>query len=80
MGDGVGRHHQLEGIQARQQVLLHVALPKRLPLCFAHLALQGPLGPHVGVDLGDDFNDEGAGARSGVEHLHKRGGRGAELG
>ena len=41
--------------------------------------LQRILGPHVGVELGDDLDDDGSRAGCRVKNLDERGFRGAEF-
>ena len=57
VGDGVAGHHELEAVEAGDEVLLGVALPQPL------------LGGIALVDVADDFGKEGAGAGGGVEDL-----------
>ena len=57
MGDGVAGHHQLEAVEAGDEILLGVALPQAL------------LGGVALVDVADDFGQKGAGAGGGVENL-----------
>ena len=68
VGDGVGGHHQLEGVEAREEVLRHVVVPRGALLGVGE-ALLLPLGREGAVDDVDDFDEEGGGAGGGVEDL-----------
>ena len=64
----VGGHHQLEGVEAREQVLRHVVVPLGALLGLGE-ALLLPPGREGPVDDIDDFDEEGGGAGGGVEDL-----------
>ena len=70
VGDGVGGHHQLEGVEAREEVLRHVVVPRGALLGVGE-ALLLPLGCEGAVDDVDDFDEEGGRAGGGVEDLDK---------
>ncbi|KFB77430.1 MAG: hypothetical protein AW06_001425 [Candidatus Accumulibacter cognatus] len=55
-------------MQARQQVLRHVFVPRRAPLGFSQ-ALLHPLRRQGAVNDVDDFDEEGGSAGGGIEDL-----------
>jgi hypothetical protein len=71
VGDGVGCHHELIGVQAREQVLRYILVPGGA-LLRACKALLLPFRNEGTVDNVDDFDEEGSGARGGVEDLNER--------
>ena len=68
VGDGVGGHHQLEGVEARKEVLGHVVVPRGALLGVGE-ALLPPLRREGAVDDVDHFDEEGGGTGGGVEDL-----------
>ncbi len=70
VGDGVGGHHQLEGVEAQEEVLRHVGVPRSALLGVGE-ALLLPLRREGAVDDVDDFDEEGGCAGGGVEDLNE---------
>ena len=69
VGDGVGGHHQLEGVKAREKMLRHVVCSTQQSLLSIGEALFAPLRFEGVVDDVNDFDEERGGAGGGVEDL-----------